>query len=86
MTIVLAGLALLLGAAGVLASTRATLGVALIAFACLLAICARLIQASAQHWETRSAAKSAPVAPTPRAEPLPDAPLTTVQTREPGLG
>jgi len=42
-------LALLVGAAGVLSLTKATLGVGLLALACLLAIFARIAQASAHH-------------------------------------
>lgn len=86
MTIILAFCALLIGAFGFLLSTQATQGVSIIAFGCLLAICARLVQASAHHSETRAALKSStPAAPARIAEPLPESPLSAVQMREPGL-
>jgi hypothetical protein len=49
MTVVLIILALLAGAVGFALSSQATMGVAIICGACLLAILARVAQASAQH-------------------------------------
>ena len=60
MTILMALGGLLLGALGVLLASQATQGVSLIAFGCLLAICARLAQASAHHTEAKAQWRSAP--------------------------
>jgi hypothetical protein len=47
----LAVLAILVGIVGFLFTSEATLGVAIIGFACLIAIVGRIQQASAQHKE-----------------------------------
>lgn len=44
-------LALLVGIVGILFASQATMGVAIVGFACLLAIVGRIQQASVQHKE-----------------------------------
>ncbi len=57
--------ALLVGAFGVIASSQATVGVALVGFACLLAVVARIAQA-AEATEKRVTDSRARVAALPR--------------------
>lgn len=60
MTILLVVGAVLLGLAGLLELSQATLGVGLIALACLLAILARIEQATRQHYRAHPPARIDP--------------------------
>lgn len=55
MVSVLMVVALIAGLVGLVMSSQATSGVAIIAFGCLIAIVARLVQADKHHRESRAA-------------------------------
>lgn len=87
LTILIALLALLIGFAGLMLASQASAGAAVVGFGCIVAVCARLAQASAHQSEARDWAKRVPTeSPTIDRPPLPLPTTADIQQRNIGLG